>query len=214
MVVSIDLIFCCGILNLNTCLPDTQAYIRIQLYILSSQYCTLPCERNRFNQNHPGTRQPCSFRFPLTSDKSWTTCIFSHMGLVFTDSQGMKNSVISLYLSKQSQNINNNLEATTNPPHQLWAKMINYIFPFIQKSGLSAWLAEELNALQYLEPWVINLILCYIATFATEVTSNTAICTLIMPIIGQLVSKIYWQRYVCHGTFFMFLFCWSTVGER
>ncbi|KAL5015789.1 hypothetical protein ScPMuIL_005378 [Solemya velum] len=78
------------------------------------------------------------------------------------------------------------------------------------KSGLSAWLAEELNALQYLEPWVINLILCYIATFATEVTSNTAICTLIMPIIGQLalnlhVNPLYFMLPTAIATSFAFM---------
>jgi len=63
-------------------------------------------------------------------------------------------------------------------------------FACLQESGLSDWLGVQLNVLGGLQPWAINLVLCYIATFATEVTSNTAICTLIMPILASLVRNI------------------------
>lgn len=55
-----------------------------------------------------------------------------------------------------------------------------------QASGLSEWLGSKLSVLDYLEPWVLNLVLCYIVAAATEVTSNTATCTLMMPILANL----------------------------
>lgn len=36
----------------------------------------------------------------------------------------------------------------------------------------------------------MNLVLCYIVAAATEVTSNTAICSLMMPILSELVRLI------------------------
>lgn len=36
----------------------------------------------------------------------------------------------------------------------------------------------------------MNLVLCYIVAAATEVTSNTAICSLMMPIMSELVRLI------------------------
>lgn len=57
-----------------------------------------------------------------------------------------------------------------------------------QTSGLSRWLGQKLAVFGALDPWLMLLIICYIVTFATEVTSNTAIATLMMPILAQLVS--------------------------
>ncbi|OWF50269.1 solute carrier family 13 member 2-like [Mizuhopecten yessoensis] len=59
-----------------------------------------------------------------------------------------------------------------------------------QVSGLSAWLGDKLAVFSSFEPWVMNLILCYIVAAATEVTSNTAICTLMMPIMAELALKL------------------------
>jgi sodium-dependent dicarboxylate transporter 2/3/5 len=58
---------------------------------------------------------------------------------------------------------------------------------FIQASGLSTWLGCELKVFKDFEPWVMNLVLCFIVAAATEVTSNTAICSLMMPIMSELV---------------------------
>nr|KAG5689113.1 hypothetical protein BaRGS_013874 [Batillaria attramentaria] len=55
-----------------------------------------------------------------------------------------------------------------------------------QDSGLSLWLGQKLAVFGALDPWLMLLIICYIVTFATEVTSNTAIATLMMPILAQL----------------------------
>lgn len=59
-----------------------------------------------------------------------------------------------------------------------------------QQSGLSSWLGDKLTVFSSFDPWVMNLILCYIVAAATEVTSNTAICTLMMPIMAELAIKL------------------------
>ncbi|XP_060071030.1 solute carrier family 13 member 2-like [Ylistrum balloti] len=59
-----------------------------------------------------------------------------------------------------------------------------------QVSGLSAWVGDKLTVFSDFDPWVMNLILCYIVAAATEVTSNTAICTLMMPIMAELAIKL------------------------
>ncbi|XP_059143658.1 Na(+)/citrate cotransporter-like [Physella acuta] len=53
-------------------------------------------------------------------------------------------------------------------------------------SGLATWLGEQLLVFQSLNQWVVLLIITYIVDFATEVTSNTAIATLMMPILTQM----------------------------
>ncbi|XP_041349639.1 solute carrier family 13 member 5-like [Gigantopelta aegis] len=58
------------------------------------------------------------------------------------------------------------------------------------ESGLSRWVGERLTVFSSLNPWLMLLILCYILTFATEVTSNTAIATLMMPILAQLALSL------------------------
>ncbi|KAH3887590.1 hypothetical protein DPMN_011608 [Dreissena polymorpha] len=58
------------------------------------------------------------------------------------------------------------------------------------KTGMSAWVGEKLAVLDYLDPWVLNLVLCYIVAALTEVTSNTATCTLMMPIVANLAINL------------------------
>ena len=55
---------------------------------------------------------------------------------------------------------------------------------------MSAWVGDKLAVLDYLDPWVLNLVLCYIVAALTEVTSNTATCTLMMPILANLVRFV------------------------
>ena len=64
---------------------------------------------------------------------------------------------------------------------------VYFLHFYLQQSGLSKWLGNQLSVLDYLAPWVLNLVLCYIVAAATEVTSNTATCTLMMPILSNLV---------------------------
>lgn len=53
-------------------------------------------------------------------------------------------------------------------------------------SGLSDWLGNELKVFADNEPWVMNLIFTFIITAATGVTSNTAMATLLMPILSSV----------------------------
>ncbi|KAK7087465.1 Na(+)/citrate cotransporter-like [Littorina saxatilis] len=57
-------------------------------------------------------------------------------------------------------------------------------------SGLSAQLGHQLNSLLTLRPWVLNLILSFVVAAATEVTSNVAIATLLMPIMSEIAVQI------------------------
>ncbi|WAR01094.1 S13A2-like protein [Mya arenaria] len=79
-----------------------------------------------------------------------------------------------------------------------------------KESGLSAWVGEKLSVLDFLEPWVLNLVLCYIIAAMTEVTSNTATCTLMMPILANLAvhlrqSPIYLMYPTAIATSFAFM---------
>ncbi|XP_033748493.1 solute carrier family 13 member 2-like [Pecten maximus] len=57
-------------------------------------------------------------------------------------------------------------------------------------SGLSRWVGCQLRVFNNLEPWIMNLILCLIVAGATEITSNTATATLLMPIMAELAINI------------------------
>ncbi|XP_052802409.1 solute carrier family 13 member 2-like [Mya arenaria] len=79
-----------------------------------------------------------------------------------------------------------------------------------KESGLSAWVGEKLSVLDFLDPWVLNLVLCYIIAAMTEVTSNTATCTLMMPILANLAvhlkqSPIYLMYPTAIATSFAFM---------
>lgn len=56
----------------------------------------------------------------------------------------------------------------------------------VRVSGLDAWLADLLGGLAGLPLPVVILALCLVATFATELTSNTATATLLMPVMAAL----------------------------
>ena len=53
-----------------------------------------------------------------------------------------------------------------------------------QQSGLSQLAGSKLSVLTQLPMWVVLPILCLVVTFITEVTSNTATTTLLMPILA------------------------------
>ncbi|KAH9524297.1 hypothetical protein Btru_054074 [Bulinus truncatus] len=57
-------------------------------------------------------------------------------------------------------------------------------------SGLSTWMGDQLLVFQSLDQWVILLVISYIVTFLTEVTSNVAIATLMMPILAQMAISL------------------------
>ncbi|XP_074641717.1 Na(+)/citrate cotransporter-like [Tubulanus polymorphus] len=55
-----------------------------------------------------------------------------------------------------------------------------------QKSGLSELIGRRLSGLGALPPWFIVLVICALIATLTEITSNTATATLMMPILSDL----------------------------
>lgn len=56
-------------------------------------------------------------------------------------------------------------------------------------SGLSKWVGNELTVFSSMDSWIMNMIICFIVAGATEVTSNTATATLLMPILSELAIQ-------------------------
>ena len=57
-------------------------------------------------------------------------------------------------------------------------------------SGLTLWLAEQLQALQFLPTALIILTVCALATFTTEFASNTAMASTLLPVLGGMAVAI------------------------
>ena len=57
-----------------------------------------------------------------------------------------------------------------------------------QKSGLAQWIGERLSFLCGVPVIVMILCICLLLTFLTEVTSNTATTTMMMPVLGSLAA--------------------------
>lgn len=57
-------------------------------------------------------------------------------------------------------------------------------------SGLSAWIAESLTVMASWPAWVMVMVICLITAFLTEVTSNSATCTILLPIVASLAEGI------------------------
>ncbi|XP_070204151.1 solute carrier family 13 member 2-like [Littorina saxatilis] len=77
-------------------------------------------------------------------------------------------------------------------------------------SGLSEWLGHKMSSLSSLKPWALNLILTFIVAMATEVTSNTATSTLLMPIMSHIalttkVNPLYLMASAAIATSFAFM---------
>lgn len=58
------------------------------------------------------------------------------------------------------------------------------------ESGLSAWIAERSGGLAGLPPIVVIASVCLVATFLTEVTSNTATANILLPILAANAEAI------------------------
>lgn len=57
-------------------------------------------------------------------------------------------------------------------------------------SGLSAAIGHAVAGLDGLPPWLLIGIVCTVMTFTTELTSNTATTTLVLPILGQAATVL------------------------
>lgn len=56
----------------------------------------------------------------------------------------------------------------------------------IASSGLAAWLGEQLKLIQGVSPLIIVIVITLFVLFLTEITSNTATATMILPILATL----------------------------
>ncbi|XP_067655674.1 solute carrier family 13 member 2-like [Haliotis asinina] len=59
-----------------------------------------------------------------------------------------------------------------------------------EKSGLSQWIGNQLTVFSFMDPSVMNLVLTLLVAAATEVTSNTATASLLLPIMGNLAASL------------------------
>ena len=56
----------------------------------------------------------------------------------------------------------------------------------IASSGLAAWLGDQLKLIQGVSPLIIVIVITLFVLFLTEITSNTATATMILPILATL----------------------------
>ena len=56
------------------------------------------------------------------------------------------------------------------------------------ESGLSNYIGVQLETLKVLPAWAIVLVVCISTAAATEITSNVATCSIILPVLKNLVS--------------------------
>ncbi|KAG8224335.1 hypothetical protein J437_LFUL004291 [Ladona fulva] len=59
-----------------------------------------------------------------------------------------------------------------------------------KESGLSAWIGQQLIVLDVLPPWVLVVVICFLTTYCTEVTSNTAVANIFLPVLGEMSKAI------------------------
>ncbi|MDZ7412881.1 MAG: DASS family sodium-coupled anion symporter [candidate division KSB1 bacterium] len=59
-----------------------------------------------------------------------------------------------------------------------------------EHSGLATWVAERLRSLGSLPPVLLTMLVCLTVTFLTEVTSNTAIASIFMPVLGAAAVAV------------------------
>jgi len=57
------------------------------------------------------------------------------------------------------------------------------------KTGLDQWIGSQLSRIFELPIWAIIFVVCFLVTFLTELTSNTATATMILPILGAMSVK-------------------------
>lgn len=64
------------------------------------------------------------------------------------------------------------------------------------ESGLSSYLGKELVYLQVLPPSLILITVATATTFLTEVSSNTAVANIVLPVLAQMVRwtiLVFWN---------------------
>ena len=77
------------------------------------------------------------------------------------------------------------------------------------ESGLSSYLGKELVYLQVLHPSLILITVATATTFLTEVSSNTAIANIVLPVLAQMVRRtilVFWNFGVSEVEWFIHSF--------
>ncbi|GFO37724.1 solute carrier family 13 member 5-like [Plakobranchus ocellatus] len=57
-------------------------------------------------------------------------------------------------------------------------------------SGLSVWIGDQLFFFRKWNEWLVLLVFCFITASATELASNNAICSVLLPIMEELAPRI------------------------
>ena len=60
----------------------------------------------------------------------------------------------------------------------------------VQDSGLSIWMGSHLSFLMGLQQWLLVLLLCFLVCMATELISNPATCSILMPVVSAMVRSV------------------------
>ena len=72
-----------------------------------------------------------------------------------------------------------------------------------KQSGLSDWLGEQLYIFNNVNSGVIVLIVTLLTAMLTEVASNSATASIILPVLNQLVSFFFYLRLSSFDIFFL-----------
>jgi len=67
-------------------------------------------------------------------------------------------------------------------------------------SGLSIWIGQSLSGLAALPPIAIMILMCLMASTLTEVASNTATASILLPIVAQMVNSC---KFIFQQPFFL-----------
>lgn len=58
------------------------------------------------------------------------------------------------------------------------------------RSGLSVWIGDQLYFFRSWNSWLVLMVFCFITAAATELASNNAICSVLLPIMEELAPRI------------------------
>nr|KAF6472472.1 solute carrier family 13 member 3 [Molossus molossus] len=63
-------------------------------------------------------------------------------------------------------------------------------FSFIQQSGLSLWISDQLHPLEGMPPMLASFIITAVIIFFTEFASNTATIVIFLPVLSELAIRL------------------------
>lgn len=72
-------------------------------------------------------------------------------------------------------------------------------------SGLSLSIGNSLSSLATLPPFAVMFITCFLASMVTELASNTAVTSILLPIVAKIVRDSYNQQHIFPDKLNLFL---------